>query len=173
VIRIAAEEAWATPDLLQRFRKLVIEKPEAWDPGFRSLWGFFLGPTPRATALAERIQDLGPRRIADMDATGIARQLLLLTSPGVQVFDPATGSAIARDTNDVLSENIRRHPDRYAGLAAIAPHDPANAVKEMERAVRSLGLKGVVVNDHTQGRYLDEPEFWPIFEAAEALDVPI
>ncbi len=173
MIRIAAEEAWATPDLLNRYKKLLLEKPEAWDPGFRSLWGFFLGPTPRATALAERIQDLGPRRIADMDASGIARQLLLLTSPGVQVFDPASGSAIARETNDELSEAIRRHPDRYAGLAAIAPHDAANAVKEMERGVRKLGLKGVVVNSHTQGRYLDEPEFWPIFEAAEALDVPI
>jgi 2,3-dihydroxybenzoate decarboxylase len=173
VIRIATEEAWATPDLLRRYRRLLEEKPESWDPGFRSLWGFFLGATPRATALAERIQDLGERRIADMDATGIARQLLLLTSPGVQVFDPATGSAIARDTNDVLSESIRRHPDRYAGLAAIAPHDPANAAKELERSVRSLGLKGAVVNSHTQGRYLDEPEFWPIFEAAEALDVPV
>ena len=173
MIRIATEEAWATPELLRRYRRLLEEKPESWDPGFRSLWGFFLGATPRATALAERIQDLGERRIADMDATGIARQLLLLTSPGVQVFDPATGSAIARETNDVLSEGIRRHPDRYAGLAALAPHDPANAAKELERAVRGLGLKGAVVNSHTQGRYLDEPEFWPIFEAAEALDVPV
>jgi 2,3-dihydroxybenzoate decarboxylase len=92
VIRIATEEAWATPDLLARYKKLLQEKPEAWDPGFRSLWGFFLGPTPRATALAERIQDLDSRRIADMDASGIAKQLLLLTSPGVQVFDPATGA---------------------------------------------------------------------------------
>ena len=173
MIRIATEEAWATPDLLQRYKKILQEKPEAWDPGFRSLWGFFLGPTPRATALAERIQDLGARRIADMDSSGIARQILLLTSPGVQVFDPATGSAIARDTNDELGENINRHPDRYTGLAAIAPHDPANAVKELERAVRRLGMRGAVVNSHTQGRYLDEPEFWPIFEAAEALDVPV
>lgn len=173
MIRIATEEAWATPDLLAGYRRLLEERPQAWDPGFRSLWGFFLGPTPHATALAERIQDLGRRRIADMDSSGIAKQLLLLTSPGVQVFDPATGSAIARATNDELSEAIRQHPDRYAGLAAIAPHDPANAAKELERAVRSLGLKGALVNSHTQGRYLDEPEFWPIFEAAEALDVPI
>jgi 2,3-dihydroxybenzoate decarboxylase len=171
--RIATEEAWATPDLLARYKKLLHEKPEAWDPGFRSLWGFFLGATPRATALAERIQDIDARRIADMDGSGIAKQLLLLTSPGTQVFDPQTGSAIAMETNDILSDAINKHPTRFAGLAAIAPHDPANAVKEMERAVRKLGLKGAVVNSHTQGRYLDEPDFWPIFEAAEALDVPI
>jgi 5-carboxyvanillate decarboxylase len=173
MIRIAAEEAWAPPEILARYRKLLEEKPASWDPGFRSLWGFFLGPTPRASALTERIQDLGARRLADMDGSGIAKQLVFLTSPGVQVFDPATASALARETNDQLSEAVRRHPDRFAGLASIAPHDPANAVKELERGVRKLGLKGAVVNSHTQGRYLDEPEFWPIFEAAQALDVPI
>jgi 2,3-dihydroxybenzoate decarboxylase len=172
MIRIAAEEAWAPAWILDRYKKVLAEKPEAWDPGFRSLWGFFLGATPRATALVTRIQELGAPRIADMDATGIARQLVFLTSPGVQVFDAATGTSLAREANDELHEKIRKHPDRYSALAAIAPHDPRNAVKEMQRMV-SLGMKGVVVNSHTQGEYLDEPKFRPIFEAAEALDVPV
>lgn len=107
-----------------------------------------------------------------MDSSGIAMQLLLLTAPGVQVFDAATGTALARETNDQLIASVRQHPDRYAGLAAIAPQDPAQAVKEIERAVK-LGLKGVVVNSHTRGEYLDEPKYWPIFEAAQALDVPL
>jgi 2,3-dihydroxybenzoate decarboxylase len=172
VIRIAAEEAWAPAWILDRYRKVLAEKPEAWDPGFRSLWGFFLGPTPRATALVTRIQEMGAPRIADMDATGIARQLVFLSSPGVQVFDPATGTSLARDANDQLLQEISSFKSRYSVLAAIAPHDPANAVKEMQRAV-GLGFKGAVVNSHTQGEYLDEPKFWPILEAAEALDVPI
>jgi 5-carboxyvanillate decarboxylase len=172
MIRIAAEEAWAPADLLARYRKLLDEKPAAWDPGFRSLWGFFSGSTPRATQLVARIQDMGAQRIADMDASGIAQQLVLLTAPGVQVFDPATGASLAREYNDELLSNIRKYPDRYAGLAAIAPHAPAEAVKELDRAIR-LGMKGVVVNSHTQGEYLDEPKFWPIFEACEALDVPL
>ncbi|HEV3007454.1 MAG TPA: amidohydrolase, partial [Burkholderiales bacterium] len=75
MIRIAAEEAWAPADLLARYKKLLDQKPAAWDPGFRSLWGFFLGATPRATQLQTRIQDLGAQRIADMDASGIAKQL--------------------------------------------------------------------------------------------------
>jgi 5-carboxyvanillate decarboxylase len=172
VIRIAAEEAWAPAWILDRYRKVLAEKPEAWDPGFRSLWGFFLGPTPRATALVTRIQEMGAPRIADMDATGIARQLVFLSSPGVQVFDPATGTSLARDANDEMQQYLRQYPTRYSALAAIAPHDPANAVKEMQRAV-GLGFKGAVVNSHTQGEYLDEPKFWPILEAAEALDVPL
>ena len=173
MIRIATEEAWAPRELLERYRKLLAQKPASWDPGFHSLWGFFLGAKPRATALVKRIQDLGEQRLADMDASGIAKQLVLLTAPGVQVFDAATAVSLARDTNDELAASVKKHPDRFAGLAAIAPQDPAAAVEELERGVKKLGLKGAVVNSHTQGEYLDDPKYWAIFEAAQALDVPI
>jgi 5-carboxyvanillate decarboxylase len=171
-VRIATEEAWAPAELLARYRKLIEEKPASWDPGFHSLWGFFLGPTPRATQLAERIQDLGARRLADMDASGIAKQLVFLTAPGVQVFDAATAVSLSSELNDRLLEETRRHPQRYAALAAIAPQDPSKAVKELQRAI-PLGFKGAVINSHTQGEYLDQPKYWEIFEAAEALDVPL
>jgi len=171
-LRIATEEAFAPPELLERYRALLNDGvPD--DPGFSSLWGFYLGTSPRATLLASRIQDLGEARIRDMDDTGIARQLLLLTAPGVQVFDAATGVSLARSSNDRLAQAIRDHPDRFSGLAAIAPQDPTGAAKELERGVRELGLKGAVVNSHTKGEYLDDPKFWAIFEAAEALNVPI
>jgi len=62
MIRIAAEEAGAPAEILARYKKLLQEKPESWDPGFRSLWGFFLGPTERATSLVARIQDMGEPR---------------------------------------------------------------------------------------------------------------
>jgi 2,3-dihydroxybenzoate decarboxylase len=173
VIRIATEEAWAPAELLSRYRELLKEKPQSWDPGFHSLWGFFLGATPRATQLVERIQDLGSRRIADMDASGIARQLVFITAPGVQVFDSSTATSLAREFNDQLTAFIEKYPDRYAGLAAIAPQDPRSAALELERSVKKLGLKGAVVNSHTQGEYLDDPKCWEIFEAAQALDVPL
>src|SRR5205085_12089983 len=120
MVRIAAEEAWAPSWLLERYKKLLEEKPVAWDPGFHSLWGFFLGAKPRATALVRRIQDLDEERLRDMDATGIAKQLVFLTAPGVQVFDAATAVSLARDANDQLLGETKRHPDRYATLAAIA-----------------------------------------------------
>ena len=106
MIRIAAEEAWAPAELLDRYKKLLEEKPQAWDPGFHSLWGFFLGAKPRATALVRRIQDLEEERLRDMDATGIAKQLVFLTAPGVQVFDAATAVSLARDANDQLLGKI-------------------------------------------------------------------
>lgn len=170
-LRIATEEAYAPPELLARYRKMLADGYD--DPGFRSLWGFYAGASPRATALSERIQDLGERRIKDMDSTGIAMQIVSLTAPGVQVFEAAEATAMARSFNDQLAEAIGKHPDRYAGLAAIAPQDPAGAAKELERGVRQLGLKGAIVNSHTQGEYLDDPKFWAIFEAADALRVPV
>jgi len=170
--RIATEEAWAPPELLARYRDLLDAQPGA-DPGFDSLWGFFLGKAERAQRLAARIQDLGERRLADMDAAGIDFQVLALTAPGVQVFDAPIATSLARTFNDQLAEAVRRRPDRFAGLAAVAPQDPAAAAKELERGVRTLGLKGAIVNAHTRGDYLDEPKFWEIFEAAQALDVPL
>jgi 5-carboxyvanillate decarboxylase len=166
VIRIAAEEAFAPPEILDRYR-VLLQDGSYDDPGFKSLWGFYLG---RVNA---RMTDLGELRLRDMDQTGITRQILSLTSPGVQVFDACTAVALARSSNDFMVDAIRRHPDRFSGLAAIAPQDPPAAAKELERGVNSLGLKGAIVNSHTCGEYLDDPKFWAIFEAAEALNVPV
>jgi 2,3-dihydroxybenzoate decarboxylase len=172
-LRIATEEAYAPPELFERYRKLL-EDGSHNDPGFASFMGFYLNNSgPRLTEIRAQIQDIGERRIRDMDATGIAKQILSLTSPGVQVFDAPTAVSLATSFNDQLAEAIRHHPDRFAGLAAIAPQDPPAAAKELDRAVKSLHLKGAIVNSHTRGEYLDEPKFWEIFEAAESLGVPI
>ncbi len=171
--RIATEEAWATPELIQRYQKILATQ-SLDDPGFFSLWGFFgTSEAPRAQDLRDRIQDMEARRLAEMDAAGVDVQLLLLTAPGVQVFEAQDAAALAASTNDQLAEAIRRHPDRFAGLAAVAPQLPQVAARELERAVQRLGLKGAVINSHTMGEYLDDEKYWDIFAAAEALDVPI
>ena len=171
--RIAAEEAFAPPEVLDHYRALLKNRSYN-DPGFESLCSFYLENTSaRITEVIARMTDLGDLRLRDMDQTGIARQILSLTAPGVQVFDTPTAVALARSSNDFMVDAIRRHPERFSGLAAIAPQDPAAAAKELERGVRLLGLKGAIINSHTQGEYLDNPKFRPIFEAAEALDVPV
>jgi 5-carboxyvanillate decarboxylase len=171
-IRIATEEAFAPPEILQQYRKLIASDP-GLDPGFTSLMGFYLGSSPRAIQVMSRMSDLGEIRLRDMDETGIARQIVSLTSPGVQIFERGDAVALARLSNDYLADGISRHPDRFSGLAAIAPQDPAAAAKELERAVRQLGLKGAIVNSHTRGEYLDDGKYWEIFEAAAALRVPV
>jgi len=171
--RIATEEAFATTEQLRLYRRMLSDG-SIHDPGFLSLWGFYLqSPSERATQIIERLQNIDSRRIADMDATGISMQILSLTSPGVQVFDAATAVSFARDSNDQLAAAIAKYPTRLAGLAAVAPQNPREAARELERGVRSLGLKGAILNSHTLGEYLDDPKFWDIFAAAEALDVPV
>jgi 5-carboxyvanillate decarboxylase len=118
--------------------------------------------------------DVDERRLKVMDEAGIDMQVLSFSSPGVEGLDNAADATdIARQTNDELATVIKRHPDRYAGFATVAPHNPGMAAKELERAVKGLGLKGAKINSHVQGEYLDDPKFWAIFEMAEKLEVPI
>jgi 2,3-dihydroxybenzoate decarboxylase len=166
--RIATEEAWAPAELLDRYRDMAARRTID-DPGFIALWSR-LGARG---LLSERLSDIGERRIADVDSSGIDLQILSLTSPGVQVFDAATACSLAASTNDQVAEAVRRYPTRFAALAAVAPQDPQAAAREAERAVTRLGLKGIIINSHTQGEHLDDPKFWDIFAAAEALDVPV
>ncbi len=172
--RIATEEAWAPADMLNRWRKLLDDKTFN-DPGFIAMWGFFLTQNVGYTnGILDKLTDLGENRIADMDATGIDRQLLLITAPAVQAFrDPAEALDVAISSNDEVAEACRKYPDRFSALAAVPPQDPAAAAKEIDRAMNRLGLNGVVINSHTHGEYLDDPKFWSIFEAAEALDAAI
>ncbi len=170
--RIATEEAWLTPEIMALYKKEISEKTIN-DPGFNQLWGFFAGDSDMAQNQQRRIQSLGADRLADMDASGIDIAVLSLGSPGVQLFDTARATALAAESNDQLAEAITRHPDRFVGLAAFSPLDTDNAAKELERGVTKLGLRGGILNGHTLGTYLDDEKYWQVFEAAEALDVPI
>lgn len=171
-LRIATEEAFAPPEMMPLYRE-VLDGPDP-DPGFVSLMGFYMrSPSERARFIFERLQDLGTLRLADMDARGIDMQVIALTAPGTQVLSKDKAVALAELANDQLGEACRTHPDRFVGMAACAPQDPAGAAKEIERAVSKYAMRAVIINSHTNGEYLDNPKFSPILEAAQALDVPI
>jgi predicted TIM-barrel fold metal-dependent hydrolase len=119
------------------------------------------------------LRDLVGSRIAAMDKAGIDLQVVSLTMPGCEAFPPDVAIPMATDANDRLSAAIKAHPTRLAGFAALPTAAPAAAAKELERAVTKLGFKGAMINGHVQGQYLDDKKFWPIFECAQALGVPI
>ncbi|PZU10954.1 amidohydrolase family protein [Sphingomonas sp.] len=170
--RIAAEEAFFPIEVERAYRDLL-EAGDHGDPGFESAMGYFLNsPSERATDVRRRLLDLGDERIADMDVAGIDMQIIALTSPGVQVFRRDLAVGLAALSNDRLAEAVHRHPARFAGMIAIAPQDPDAAAREIERGT-ALGLKGIIVNSHTLGDYLDQPRFAAILEAAEACDQPL
>lgn len=165
VKRIAVEETFAVPEVLDALRTLVENEPDR-EPGLTA-------PPYVVTDTIRNLTDLGEGRVAAMDAAGVDVQVLSHWSPGVQPFDPDQGNELARLVNDRLAEAIRLHPDRFAGLALVAPQDPRAGARELERAVSSLGLNGLLINSHTNGEHLDDPKFWPILEAAQALNTPV
>jgi len=127
----------------------------------------------------ERLVEIGPLRLAEMDAAGVDVCVLSHTVPGVQGIVAAEEAvAAARQVNDFLAAAVARHPDRFAGFACVALQDPHEAARELERAVTRLGFKGVMVNGYTNtadghGAYLDEERCLPFWEAAASLRAPV
>jgi 2,3-dihydroxybenzoate decarboxylase len=172
-LRIATEEAFATQAQFDAIMRLVREGRA--DKGTMSLWGFYGSSTSeRTTWIRERLLDVGPLRLQAMDEAGIDKAILALTSPGVQsLFDVDEAKRIARNANDFLKERCEAYPDRFYGMAAIAPQDAEWSAQELKRCKEELGFHGVQVNSHTHGHYLDEEQFDPILRACADLDLPL
>jgi 5-carboxyvanillate decarboxylase len=166
--RVATEEAFSIPEVAEALRGVSRGLGNSLDLYLlRSIYDSAAG-TPGGK-LREALLDLEGVRLREMDANGVAVHLLSLTAPGVQMFDADTAAELAILANDRLAEVIGRHPTRFAGLASFPPQAPKRAAREMERAINRLKLNGFIVNSHTNSEYLDDPKFWPILEAAEAL----
>ncbi len=131
------------------------------------------GPPPFLADIFAKLPDLGEERLREMDEAGIDIQVLSHVPSAVQQLNPEAAVELAVGANDRLAEAVARHPDRLAGFAALPTPDPLAAADELERTVRVLGFKGAMVHGRTQGTFHDDRRFWPIFERAEALDVPI
>jgi predicted TIM-barrel fold metal-dependent hydrolase len=120
----------------------------------------------------EALLDLGASRIKAMDEWGVDFQVLSLTSPGPQAWARETAIRAARDANDRAHQAVKAHPERFAAFAMLPTADVPEAVKELEARVKA-GFKGAMINGHTRGEFMDARKYWPLFEAAQALDVPI
>jgi predicted TIM-barrel fold metal-dependent hydrolase len=123
--------------------------------------------------VAAELLNVSNTRVAAMNDAGIDMQVLSMTMPGPQGLPAADAIAVARDANDRMADAVKAHPSRFAAFAAVPTPDVAAAVAELQRAVTKLGFKGAMINGHTNGEFLDNKKYWPIFEAAEALGVPV
>src|SRR5215471_3008165 len=100
---------------------------------------------------------------------GVDTQVITLTTPGTHVETPATAVKFAELVNDAFADVVRTKRGRFATLATLPLNDPAASVKELERACRVLGLPGAMLFSNVNGAGLNEPRFWPIYEAANDL----
>ncbi len=127
----------------------------------------------RRGAVQERLYDYGELRIREMDEAGVDIQVLSHGAPSTQRLPADTAAAITKQANDNLKAIIDAHPDRFGGFAALPTADPKAAADELERAVDKLGLCGAMIHGLSNGEFVDLPKYWPIYERAQALDVPI
>src|SRR5262245_58338477 len=167
--RVATEEAFSIPEVAEALRRVSRAPGNSLDL-YLLRWIYDSPADTPGGRLRTALLDLEGVRMQEMDSNDVAVHLLSLTAPGVQMFDADEAVDLAILANDRLAEVIGRHPARFAGLASFAPQAPKRAALEMERAIQRLKLNGFIVNSHTNSEYLDDPKFWPILEAAEALD---
>jgi 2,3-dihydroxybenzoate decarboxylase len=156
---IAMEEAFTVPQMATK--GAALDQPSHFRAGVLENW-------------ERRLPDFTDLRLKDMDDNGVDVHVLSLTNPGIQMQpDAAVAVSDAQLANDVLAAAISENPTRFAGLAAIPLQDPTAAVRELERAITDLGLSGVLINGHSLGTYLDEPQYRVFWEALTGHDVPL
>jgi predicted TIM-barrel fold metal-dependent hydrolase len=131
-------------------------------------------PTPTITVERQaKLADLDTLRLQDMDTNGIDLQVLSDIGSNLAPRPGDEGIELAQEANDELAQACAAHPDRFAGFATLPMTRPEAAADELERAVRSLGLRGPMIHGSIHGRFLDDPSFLPVLERAVALSVPI
>jgi predicted TIM-barrel fold metal-dependent hydrolase len=126
----------------------------------------------RVGVIETRLRDFGGDRIKDMDAAGIDICVLSHGAPSSQKIQADIAVPLVRRVNDRLAAAVAANPTRLAGFAALPTADPEAAADELSRCI-DMGFKGAMIHGLCNGEFLDHTKFWPIFERAEQLDVPI
>jgi 2,3-dihydroxybenzoate decarboxylase len=125
-------------------------------------------------AVVDRMFEIGEKRLTEMDEAGIDIQVLSHGAPSAQKLVGDGAIALTQRVNDRLAAVVAAKPDRFAAFAALPTCDPQGAADELERAVNKLGFKGGMIHGLTHDNmFVDHKRFWPIFERAHRLDMPI
>lgn len=113
-------------------------------------------------------------RLDAMGQLGIDRAIVSC-SPTIFFYGLGRKAGIARsiEANDALADHVTAAPGRLAGLATLPMRDPDAAARELDRAVRELGLRGAAIGPVIGEVPLDDPRFTIVFDTAQALDVPL
>ena len=162
---VTLEEHFTLPAFASRVDPLVLRSRSF--PYFQDL------PTVIRN-VQDRLKDLGSDRVAEMDRTGIAIQVVSRAAgPSADMLQGDEAVAFARDFNDAVAAEISRHPGRFAAFAHLPMTVPEAAADELQRTVEDLSFRGALVSGTVDGLFLDDPRFRPVLARAEQLDVPL
>lgn len=113
------------------------------------------------------------RKIEDMDRAGIDVSVLSVNIPGPELLQPELGIEGAKVCNDYVAELCESYPERFVGVATLPLQDMSEAMDEFDRAINTLGLRGVILFSHVNGKPVDSKEFEPLYERAEQQRIPL
>ncbi len=105
-----------------------------------------------------------------LEDEGIDMQVVTLTSPGTHLSPPVQSVALARIVNDAFAEIMKDNPDRFTALGTLPLNDPEAAVRELERAILELGMRGIMLYSNINGVPLHHEMFLPLYEKANELN---
>ena len=121
----------------------------------------------------DNLTDVDNVRFDFMREQKVDVQVLSYTTPVPDTVPPEEAVRICREANDILANVVKKYPDRFAAFATLPMADPAEAAKELERCVKEHHFVGALITGIWRGKFYDDPMFFPIFEKAAELDVPI
>ena len=112
-------------------------------------------------------------RLEDMDKYGIDVNILSLTTPSVELVSTKEGVTWAKKVNDYFASLCQKYPERFYAYATLPYQDIDEAIKELERAYKDLGVKGIIMFSNINGKSITSPEFYSIYARAEEYKLPI
>ncbi|KAJ0383768.1 hypothetical protein COL922a_009799 [Colletotrichum nupharicola] len=146
---------------------ITLEEHFVLQDNFNALSELYAEQLKHLPEVADELLDVSRLRLASMDKNGISFQVIS-HAPGLGP-KPARYSSLA---NDELARAVKARPDRFAAFAVLRMAEPQAAAAELRRCV-GMGFVGALVDAHVDGVHYDDRRFWPVFEAAADLDVPI
>ncbi|MET0852250.1 MAG: amidohydrolase family protein [Candidatus Rokuibacteriota bacterium] len=118
------------------------------------------------------IEEVGPRRMREMDAQGIDMEALSI-NPRWYRAERDVAEKVISIQNEALADFCARYPDRFVAFASVALQYPALAVQQLTQAMKGLGLRGAAVGANVAGQEFSDPKFHPFWAKAEELGAVI
>ena len=171
---LAGGQEAAKPNSAPAPGKIALEEHFAFSEALDVSYG-----APGSPEFQHQLEEIGSRRIAEMDRGGVELSILSLVGPGIQAIpDTAKAITVARRANDYLAQQIAKYPNRLKGFGALPLQDPQAAAQELTRCVKELGFCGAMANGFTQigdadsAFFYDLPQYRAFWETVQQLDVP-